>query len=357
MRGRSLLLTGGLLLFACGGENAQGPGAANPPNGAPDGGVVVDDAGNVVLPDGAIVAPDGATIVVPQRDPQVRYVNPNNESIRIDAKTLQPKTVLARTYPGLTRSRGDNPWDLYDPITGRYIAQFAGQGGSFLWSVDGDAPQKVTFDGPQTIFQDTIAWGVMSADGQRIYLSTEGGAYVATRKSAKLEFSALVPVGKNVKIVHDVSADGKRVAVSGHRPIKWNTPTDIACPRMVSVYEVNADGTLGADKTGDYPRLASGYIQEPSFYYDSVTLLYEGDDDLDTGDHLFQLKPGEMEKEIVPQALSAQDFNTPCVLPDDRVAFWESDNHVYTLRLYDPKANKTVSLSQGMAYSGYVRCR
>jgi hypothetical protein len=355
---RSLLAAPVFFFLACGGSNAGRPGGNGPGGETPDGGAS-SDGGVLVAPDGGVVvSPDGGAVVIPPTDPQIRFVSPGNDTIRVDPRTMQSSTVLARSYPGLTRTRDENSWDLFDPVTGRYIAQYQGNGGQFLWSVNGDAPQKVSFDGASSIFDDVISWGVMSADGQRIYLSTGGGAYVATRKSAKLEFSSPVALGHGVKIVHDVSRDDTRAVVSGNRPIKWGVAMNIVAPRQVSIFALNADGTLGADETSDYAPLASNYIEVPSFLSDSTTLLYEGDDDIDTGDRLFLLAPGGQEKEIFPQPLSAQDFNTPCALPDDRVVFWESDAHIYTLRMFDPKANQTVTAyNVSQAFTGYIRCR
>lgn len=356
---RSLFLTAPLLFFLACGDNGGPGGGAGPGGDTPDGGAPSDGGGVVVGPDGGVVvSPDGGTVVIPPTDPQIRFVTPANDTVRVDPKTMQSSTVLAKSYPGLTRTRDENSWDLFDPVTGRYIAQYQGNGGQFLWSVKADAPQKVSFDGSSSIFDDVISWAVMSADGQRVYLSTAGGAYVATRKSANLEFSAPVALGQGVKIVHDVSRDNTRAAVSGNRPIKWGVAMNIVAPRQVSIFALNADGTLGADKTSDYSPLASNYIQVPSFLSDSTTLLYEGDDDIDTGDRLFLFKPGGQEKEMFPQPLSAQDFNTPCALPDDRVVFWESDSHIYTLRMFDPKANNTVTaFNTSQAFTGYIRCR
>ena len=354
---RVLLVAPFLWALACGNTDV-GPeplGANN--GGGPDGGP--GDGGTFVGADGGpIVSPDGGQVVIPANDPQIRFVTPANDTIRVDVKTLQPTTVLAKSYPSLTRTRDENSWDFFDPLTGRYIAQYQGNGGQFLWSVNGDAPQKVDFDGSSPIFQDVISWGVMTADGQRVYLSTSGGAYVATRKSQKLEFSAPVALGQGVNVVHDVSRDNGRAAVSGNRLIKWGIAMNVVAPRQVSIFALNADGTLGADKTSEYPPLASNYIEVPNFLADGTSLLYEGDDDIDTGDHLFTFRLGGQETELSPQPLAAQDFNTPCALPDDRVVFWESNNHDYTLRMFDPKANTTVTVHpQSQAFTGYIRCR
>lgn len=353
MRSRTAILA--LVLAACGGSNP-------PPLTPQDGGVATTPDGPVLGPDGGPVGDvDGGPVVIPPSDPQFRFVTPQNQTVRVDARSLQFATVLAGSYAGLTRVRDDNPWDLFDPVTGRYVAQYSGNGGQYLWSVAGDAPKRVEFDqiDQTSVFKGAISWGVLSADGKLVYLSTPSGAFVAVRKGAGLEFSALKPVGQGVKMVHDVSRDDKRAVASGNRAIKWGSQTNVVCPRLVTVFDVNTDGTLGADKNADYPPLQSDYVQSPHFLADSRSLVYEGDDDINTGDHLYTFSVGGSQVELRPQPLVDRDFNTPCALPDDRVLFWEADSSsVYTLRIFDPKASTTVTgRAQGYPFSGYVRCR
>ena len=94
-----------LLLWACGAAN-NGPGPATAQDaggsGAEGGG---DEGGVVVGPDGGvIVGEDGGPIVIPPSDPQIRYVA-QDQTVRIDVKTLQYSTVLAASYSGLARVR------------------------------------------------------------------------------------------------------------------------------------------------------------------------------------------------------------------------------------------------------------
>jgi hypothetical protein len=289
----------------------------------------------------------------------IRYVV-DGATIRVDASVPGRATVLAATYSGLDRATNQNPWDLYDPVSKRFIAQYTGRGGAFLWSVAGGAPERVFFEGMEAepAFQEPFVHGVLSADGKLVYLSTEKAAYVARRTGEGLTFSALRPLGHDVQLVHDISWDNQRLVASGHRPTKWGDPANVVAPRMVSVFGVAADGTLGADLTAEYPALQTDYIQAPSFMSDSRSLLYEGDDDIDTGDRLYVFRPGEGQKELSPDAVEDRDFNTPCVLPDDRVVFFESADRGYLIRVHDAEAGTTETVDDTWyPFSGYVRCR
>jgi len=336
MRGIALLslVTTGFIAGGCGASNSHPASNSQPVT-----------AGDV----------NGAAMVASQ----IRYVV-EGATVRVDLRVPGRATVLAATYPGLERATNQNPWDLYDPASKQFIAQYTGRGGAFLWSVAGGAPERVPFEGMESepAFHESFVHGVLSADGKLVYLSTAKAAYVARRTGDGLTFSALRPLGHDVQLVHDISWDNQRLVASGHRPTKWGDPANVVAPRMVSVFAVAADGTLGADLTAEYPALQTDYIQAPGFMSDSRSLLFEGDDDIDTGDRLFVFRPGEGQTELSPEAVEDRDFNTPCVLPDDRVVFFESADRGYLIRVHDAAAGTTETVDDTWyPFSGYVRCR
>ena len=121
---------------------------------------------------------------------------------------------------------------------------------------------------------------------------------------------------------------------------------------------MNPDGTFGADVSSQYSPFTSLYAQAPHFLQDGSGLVFEGDDDANTGDHLFLYKFGGAVKEFTPKPFTDMDFNTPCALADGRVAFWESVDTSYYLRVHDLAANTTKSaVTTAFPFSGYVRCR
>lgn len=357
----ALAAAGPLAFAACGGD---APGSA--PNA--DGGVVVLADGAVVSPTATGPLPDGAPPPPPDAGPppgpvaplELRYVAAR-VTRAVDANTLAQRVVLAATYPGgLSRAVAGTAWDVRDPVTGRYYAQYTGGGKSGLYSVGTDgAAELVVFDGNTTsLFADALYWGTSDYAGDRLFLSGRGGAFVARRKGATLAFEAPVALGKSVEIVHDVSPNGALAIVSGVKPYKWGDAENVVAPRMYSIFKVNADGTLGADVSSQYAPFTSLYAQAPHFLQDGSGVVFEGDDDANTGDHLFIYAFGGAVKEFVPKAFTDMDFNTPCALADGRVAFWESVDSAYYLRLHDLAANTTKSaVTTSFPFSGYVRCR
>jgi hypothetical protein len=291
---------------------------------------------------------------------QVRFVV-DGKTHRSDLHGEPAKVVVAESYPGLTRTTRENPWDLFDPMTGKYLVAFrAADGKHGLYAIAGATatPELVQFDSiPSTLTEAPPTWGVLSSDGALLYLSGDGGAYVAHRKGKGLAFGALNPTGFGAQIIHDVSADRKLAIASGTRAIKWDNPFDVVAPRQMSLYTLKADGTFAEDVTAKHPPLAE-YMQSPVFLPDSQGLLYEGDDDIDTGDRLFLYRFGSAPTELAPAAVRDRDFNTPCMTRDGRVAFWESGRKQYLLRLYNPADNSTVTVHDAwLPFSGYVRCR
>lgn len=294
-------------------------------------------------------------------DPEFRFVT-DNQTFTVKAPGQSPRLVIASEYssPQLSRAWRENPWDLFDPVSGLYIAPFEKADGSYaLFAVgDGAPPVPVPFDStPAGLFEEPPAWGVMSADGSLIYLSTGTSAYVARRSAESLSFGVAVSVGFDVGLVHDISPNGQLAIASGHLPIKWGLPADVAAPRRMSIFEIADDGTFSRDVSADHAPL-DDYLQMPTFVGDSLGLVYEGDDDIDTGDRLFTYRFGETPTEIYPEAVRDNDFNTPCAMQDGQIAFWESMPGEYLLRVYDPKTDETATLNDAwIPYSGYVRCR
>ena len=147
--------------------------------------------------------------------------------------------------------------------------------------------------------------------------------------------------------------------VSGVRDYKWGNPGYVVAPRLMNLYTLAADGTLAQDVTGAHPTFGDVYTQSPHFRWDSDTLVYEGDDDIDTGDRIYTYTLSTKAfEQVFPAAVHDMDFNTPCALPDDRIAFWESWNTDYQPRLYDPGTMLTTTLLDvWVPFSGYIRCR
>lgn len=294
-------------------------------------------------------------------EPEVRFVT-GGQTFLSRGTGEQAIVVIDSTYAGppvLTRAWFDNPWDLYDPIQKLHLATFRNSEFEHgLFAVTGDALSEVRFDAlPSALTEEPPAWGVMSADGMLVFLSTGTSAYVAKRKGQALEFGAAQELSSDIGIVHDVSPDGTMILASGHLPIKWDTPTDIAAPRRVGIFEIDASGMVTRDASPDHAPLGD-YMQVPTFLGDSRGVLYEGDDDIDTGDRLFLYRFGSAVEELFPAASQDQDFNTPCAMPDGRIAFWESMPGEYLLRLYDPALDTTETVyEQWLPYTGYVRCR
>jgi hypothetical protein len=304
--------------------------------------------------------------VSPRRAGVVRYVVAG-ATRQVDLATGETTVVLAATYPGLRRARRETPWDVRDPVTARYVAQYEQEGDAAagrrfaLWSVAAgeDVPQPVPFDGPVAPFDAPLASAVMSPDGQRLYLCGAGGALVAARKGRTLAFAAPEALGGGVSIVHDVSPDGALAVVSGHVPFKWGDPANVVAPRQVSVFRLDGRGHLAGDATrAVYPFLEGRFVQTPSFAEASAILFEGDDDDPDAGDHLFIVLPGASSaRALVPAAVAKRDFNTPCAIRGGPIVFWEAHAKRYLLRAFDPRAGETVTLSGWMPFSGYVRCR
>ncbi len=354
--------------IACGGSD---PASVPDPDGGvvtlPDGAVAPTPTGTTTtttLPDGATPPVPTGTTTTPPPGPAVplelRYVAAR-VTRAVDATSLVQRDVLAATYPGgLTRAMAGTAWDLRDPASGRYYTHYMGGGKNGLYSVGADAKAvQVPFDGNTTaLFAQPLFWGTSNYAGDRLYLSGRGGAFVAKRKAGDLAFEAPVAIGKDVEIVHDISPNGTLAVVSGVKPFKWGDAENIVAPRMFSVFEVNPDGTFGNDVSAQYAPLTSIYAQSPHFLQDGSGMVFEGDDDANTGDHLFLYKFGSPAKEFVPKAFQDMDFNTPCALSDGRVAFWESVDSAYYLRIHDLAANATKSaVTTSFPFSGYVRCR
>lgn len=302
---------------------------------------------------------DAANPAAPE--PEIRFVVA--EQTFLSRGNGQPATLaIASTYAGppmLRRASADNPWDLYDPLSDSHIAVFRlPDDRHALFSVSGASAEEVLFDSlPQELVDEAPAWGVLSADGRLLYLSTGTTAFVAERKGDTLAFGAARELAFDVGLIHDVSPDGSLVVASGHLPIKWGTPTDVASPRRISLFEISEDGSLQRDLSAEHPALTD-YVQTPTFMGDSRGLVFEGDDDIDTGDRLFSYRFGADPLEVFPEALEDQDFNTPCALSDGRIAFWESQPGEYLLRVFDPAANTTSTVhDEWLPYTGYVRCR
>jgi hypothetical protein len=294
-------------------------------------------------------------------EPEIRFVSADQTFVsRGDGQP--PTLAIASTYsgpPAIGRASSDNPWDLYDPISKRHIAVFRlPDDRHALYSVSATLAEEVLFDSlPDVLVDEAPAWGVLSADGRLLYLSTGTAAFVAERKGDTLAFGPARELAFDVGLIHDVSPDRSLVVASGHLPIKWGTPTDIAAPRRISLFEIAADGSLVRDLSAEHPTLTD-YVQTPTFMGDSRGLVFEGDDDIDTGDRLFSYRFGDEPVEVFPDALEDQDFNTPCVLSDGRSAFWESKPGEYLLRLFDPVANTTSTVhDEWLPFTGYVRCR
>ncbi len=359
----ALVAVGPLTFAACGGDPE---GVPDPDGGAvvlPDGAVVTPTptgTGPAPLPDGAPPPPEGGPPPGPAVPLELRYVAAR-VTRAVDATTLAQRDVLAATYPGgLSRTTAGTAWDVRDPVTGRYYAQYSGGGKNGLYSVGSDGKAElIPFDGNVTsLFAQALYWGTTNYAGDRLYLSGRGGAFVARRKGADLAFEAPVSIGKEVEVVHDLSPDGKLAVVSGVKPYKWGDAENIVAPRMYSIFQVNADGTFGADVSAQHAPFTSLYAEAPHFLQDGSGLVFEGDDDANTGDHLFLYKFGGAVKEFVPKPFTDMDFNTPCALADGRVAFWESVDSAYYLRLHDLSANITKSaVTTSFPFSGYVRCR
>lgn len=291
---------------------------------------------------------------------QIRYVVDGATLLVRPSKLGTHSQVLPASLEGRKRATNQNPWDLFDPVTKGFVAQYEGIDGFYLWSVGTDGPKRVEIDRMESepTFRSPFVHGVLSADGSLLFLSGSRQAFVAVRTGKDLAFSALKPLGQGVQLVHDISWDGTRVVVSGHRPAKWDDPTNVVAPRMASVFEVRSDGALGRDLTAEYGPLSSVFVQGPHFMADSRSLLYEGDDDIDTGDRLFVVSPGQGERQLSPEAVMDRDFNTPCVLPDDRVVFFESADPGYLIRMYDERSGSTVTVDERWySFTGYVRCR
>ena len=294
-------------------------------------------------------------------EPEIRFVR-GGQTLLSRGPGQVATVVIDSSYAGppvLARAWSDNPWDLFDPISKQHLAVFRTSGNQHgLFAVNGDQLVEVLFDElPSTLTEEPPAWGVMSADGMLVYLSTGTRAYVAKRKSEALAFGAAQELGSDIGIIHDVSPDGTLVLASGHLPIKWGTPTNIAAPRRVGIFEIDEDGRVTRDVSAEHPPL-NDYMQVPTFLGDSRGLLYEGDDDIDTGDRLFLYRFGSEAEELFPTPLQDQDFNTPCAMSDGRIAFWESVPGEYLLRLYDPQLDTTETVyDQWLPFTGYVRCR
>ncbi len=352
---------------------ALAPGCGSSADDTPDGGSSVLEDGAVVpnptgsttgtgtgtaTSSGTAPTPTGTTtspVAVPL---EVRYVAAGVTKA-VDPKTQASRDVLLRTYPGLARAIESMPWDVRDPSTGRYYAHYMGsQSGLYSVGADGKAV-RVPFDGDTTaLFSDPLWWGVASYTGEFLYLTGASGAFVAKRKSGDLAFGAPVPVGKGAKMVHDISPDGKLAIVSGVAPLKSGWAADyVVAPRKFSVFGIAADGTLGNDVSSQHAAFTTIYAEAPHFLQDGTGIVHEGDDDGNTGDHLYVYTFGGTSKEVVPQPLSEMDFNTPCALSDGTLAFWESSGN-YFLRLHDPVAKSTKSaVGTGFPFTGYVRCR
>lgn len=294
-------------------------------------------------------------------EPEIRFVT-GGQTMLSRGPGQAARVVIESSYsgpPALVRASSDNPWDLYDPISKQHIATFRTAGNQHgLFAVDGDQLVEVVFDElPSVLTEEAPAWGVMSADGMLIYLSTGTRAFVAKRKSEALAFGVAQELSSDIGIIHDVSPDTTMVLASGHLPIKWGTPTDIAAPRRVGIFAIDQEGRVTQDLSAEHPPL-SDYMQVPTFLGDSRGLLYEGDDDIDTGDRLFLYRFGAKAGELFPDPIQDQDFNTPCAMSDGRIAFWESRPGEYLLRLYDPQLGTTETVhDQWLSYTGYVRCR
>lgn len=290
--------------------------------------------------------------------PEIRFVT-GGQTLLSRGPGEEATTVIQSSYPGLVRAWQDNPWDLFDPISNEHITAFRTSGNQHgFFAVGSGQPTEVLFDAvPSELAAEPPAWGVMSADGMLVYLSTGTTAYVAKRKGQTLTFGNLEELVFDIGLIHDVSPDGTLVLASGHLPIKWGTPTDIAAPRRVGLFEIGDDGQVVRDVSAEHAPLES-FMQTPTFLGDSRGILFEGDDDIDTGDRLFIYRFGAEIEELHPAALQDDDFNTPCAMSDGRIAFWESMPGEYLLRLYDPEAETTETVhDQWLPYTGYVRCR
>ncbi len=305
------------------------------------------------------VESDAALPVAAQ--PEIRFVA-GGQTLLSRGPGQVTRVVIKSSYAGppvMTRVWLGNPWDLFDPISKRHIATFRSSGNQHgLFAVDGDNLIEVVFDKlPSVLTDEPPAWGVLSADGRLLYLSTGTRAFVAKRKGESLAFGAAQELGLDIGIIHDVSPDGTLVLASGHLPIKWGTATNIAAPRRVGIFEIDEDGRVARDVSGEHAPL-NEFIQVPTFVGDSRGILYEGDDDIDTGDRLFLYRFGSSAQEVFPAPLRDQDFNTPCAMSDGRFAFWESMPGEYLLRLYDPASDTTETVyDQWLPHTGYVRCR
>lgn len=291
--------------------------------------------------------------------PEIRWVADGRTFVSRDGRPMS--VVIESSYdgsPSLARATRENPWDVFDPISKRYIAVFRnGDNRHGLYAV-GPTPTEVLIDSaPEELASEPAAWGVMSADGMLLYLSTGANAYVAKRKGQSLTFGKPRNVGFEIGVVHDVSPDGTLVLASGHLPIKWGNSADIAAPRRVGIFRVDEAGQAKQDLSATH-RPLEAYVQMPTFQDDGAGVVFEGDDDIDTGDRLFVYRFGSNLEEVHPSADTDKDFNTPCATFDGRIAFWESVPGKYLLRVYDPRSDQTQTVhDEWLPFTGYVRCR
>mgnify|MGYP003593290927 CR=1 FL=1 len=150
----ALVAVGPLTFAACGGDPE---GVPDPDGGAvvlPDGAVVTPTptgTGPAPLPDGAPPPPEGGPPPGPAVPLELRYVAAR-VTRAVDATTLAQRDVLAATYPGgLSRTTAGTAWDVRDPVTGRYYAQYSGGGKNGLYSVGSDGKAElIPFDGNVT---------------------------------------------------------------------------------------------------------------------------------------------------------------------------------------------------------------